>query len=89
MARKISDWVMTDCGAGAFRHYEGSDPDFIQNRVAFIEKTPRIRIRPAQTAFDGNDHMNWAERDFKGSGPESIESRAWCDAALKLFGYEV
>lgn len=84
MAKKISDWTMTECGCGVFRYFEGSDPDFIPNRVAVIEKTPRVRIRPAWATSKDKDFLNWAEGD-KGSGPSDMRSREWCDAVLKLF----
>jgi hypothetical protein len=96
---KITTWMMTEDGCGAFRMKVGGNPNNIQDRVAFIEKTPRIRIRPGHStehmspiSDDGwshYDYLNWAEAPFKGSGPESKESRDWCDSALVLFGYEL
>lgn len=93
---KVSDWIRGDnC---SFRIREGGNPNFIPDRVAFIEKTPRVRIRPAwgTTELEASrhirpgayDYLNWAD-GTKGSGPDSEASKAWCDAALKLFGYEL
>lgn len=93
---KVSDWILVEDGCGACRVIEGTDPNNIANRVAFIEKTPRIRIREAKVYhIDGNsvmapdDWMNWASGPMKGDGPEDEEARKWCDDALRLFGYEV
>ena len=100
---KVTDWMMDSDGIGAFRMVQGGDPENIGHRVAFIEKTPRVRIRPAHfrehrgTYEDGGEyveyhwaeHLDWAARDFKGSGADDPESRAWCDAMLKLLGYEL
>lgn len=100
--RRVGPWTLTEDGCGAYRAYFGTDGSLVKNRVAFIEKTPRIRIRdavvnvPAQlieaklVKDDCNlrdDAMNWAFRRFKGSGPEDQASRKWCDDALRLFGY--
>lgn len=83
---KIGPWQMTADGCGAFRSWLGADPESIRDRVAFIEKTPRIRVRDASRDNDDHtDYLNWASRQFKGDGPNDQESRDWCDAALKLF----
>lgn len=96
----LSPWVID--GHCAFRHILGTDPDKMCNRVAFIEKTPRVRIRP-WNEYDGDrqDHLNW-ESGPKGSGcsceesPEEKEaygfdlsSRNWCDRKLTVLGYKV
>ena len=78
--------------AGVTRICEGGDINDINDRVAFIEKTPRIRIRRCYKMEleqrRSKDYLNWAERDWKGDGPDDPESMKWCDDALKLFGYE-
>ncbi len=97
---KLSPWIEIeeDIGGakyitGAMRTYVGADPGRVCNRVAFIEKTPRIRIRSGDmhpaTKYDPEDHRNWAEGPFKGDGPQDPESRKWCDKALVLFGHEL
>lgn len=93
MTRKVGPWMQEtdDDGTllGMYRAFEGTDASIISNRVAFIEKTPRIRIRPL-SAFDRNpDFLNWASAPFKGNGPFDRKSMEWCDQALKLFGYDV
>lgn len=86
---KIGPWILVDAGCGAARVRLGGNVNFIKDRVAFIEKTPRIRIRDTYVENDDRDFLNWASGPFKGDGPEDQESRDWCDAALKLFGYEL
>lgn len=85
--KKVSAWILVD-GCSACRVLEGTDPGVIANRVAFIEKTPRIRINEARTTPD-DDWMNWAYGPMKGDGPEDEEARKWCDDALRSLGYEL
>lgn len=61
---KVSPWIIED-GYCAMRVLEGTDPSVIANRVAFIEKTPRVRVAP----FTNNeyDFRNWKQGP-KGSG---------------------
>ena len=84
---KVGPWIFEEnC---AMRVLEGTDHTQIKNRVAFIEKTPRIRIRPFfEYGHPAGDWVNWAS-GFKGSGPTDPESMKWCDDALVLFGYEI
>lgn len=98
---KISGWVS---GEGcAYRYVVGKDGTLAENRVAFIEKTPRIRIREdylgsTLTWSDSGDvayrerqwpeWLDWCSGD-KGDGPNDTESRAWCDGMLKALGYEL
>jgi len=83
---KLSAWVMQDhC---SMRYIVGTDPQQIENRFAFIEKTPRIRI----ASYTGDwleDYKNWEEGP-KGCAPEYGQyqpSRDWCDARLIEMGY--
>lgn len=93
---KVSEWIRGDnC---SFRIHLGGNPEFIPDRVAFIEKTPRVRIRPAWATDTidnslGNhtgslDYLNWAE-GYKGDGPDDENSKAWCDSMLLLLGYKL
>jgi len=98
---KLSPWIITD--THSMRVLLDSDPDVIANRVAFIEKTPRIRIRSDRLGRqhmhyeDGEEYihrhwpefLDWAEAPFKGSGPDDQKSMLWCDGMLKAFGYEL
>lgn len=84
---KVTEWITVEDGCGATRAILGKDPDLIENRVAFIEKTPRVRIRDMRFA-PGSDYLNWAS-GFRGDGPNDEESREWCDKMLALLGYEL
>jgi hypothetical protein len=71
---------------------EGGDPLNPQHRYALIEKTARIRIRPGSGGrykLDVFDFLNWATSPHRWSGPLDEEARAWCIAALHLFGHDV
>lgn len=84
---KIGPWQLVGCGAT--RVIIGGNINNIKDRYAFIEKTPRIRIRDVSKFDSHPDHLNWAARDYKGDGPLDQDARDWCDAALKIFGYEL
>lgn len=81
----LSPWI--DVEHCSLRCYAGTDPTDIANRVAFIEKTPRIRT--AAFTDTGNDWRGWVEGP-KGCGDECGRyepSRAWCDEQLRNLGY--
>lgn len=98
---KVSEWLVED-GYCAMRIIEGGDRENIGDRVAFIEKTPRVRVAP----FDGDtgscieSDNNWMQGP-KGCGGSDGEdpsnelygfyppSRNWCDAQLVKLGYEL
>ena len=81
---ELTDWINEDhC---SFRCIADSDPSIIANRVAFIEKTPRVRTSPFTEIGDCN---NWLEGP-KGSAPDYgryAPSRQWCDERLLSMGY--
>ena len=77
----------------------GGDPWKLEDRIAFIEKTPRVRIRHMErrdgityggmdphTPPELSDWLNWAS-GAKGRGPDDT-SRKWCVDMLKLLGWE-
>lgn len=98
----VSAWTPVENDDGSephccMRHVVGTDPNDVANRVAFIEKTPRVRIGSGLKP----DHLNWEEGP-KGRGGSSVfdetleqaevygyypPSRQWCDARLKELGY--
>lgn len=84
---RLGPWINEDhC---SMRCIEGTNPEIIANRVAFIEKTPRVRVARAESEFD--DWKGWHEGP-KGCGQECgryAPSREWCDEQLKLLGYEL
>lgn len=82
---KLTDWIIIDeyC---ATRVLEGTDSNKVENRVAFIEKTPRVRVAPFT---DVDDFKNW-KCGYKGSKYGMDEdSRKWCDTELLKLGYEL
>lgn len=100
---KLSKWTLTECSTGAFRYRAGTDGNDIDNRYAFIEKTPRIRIRESylgtEKHWDDNgvvysvdrrwpEFLDWCS-GTKGDGPCDPNSRKWCDTMLVALGYEL
>lgn len=94
---RLSPWTVYE-GYCAMRFVEGTDPNVVANRVAFIEKTARIRIHPFEHNPE-NDGLNW-EYGVRGrtcSHDEDVEraqaygfyppSREWCDRELHRLGY--
>lgn len=81
---ELSEWMVVDeyC---ATRVLKGTDHRKVENRVAFIEKTARVRVKPFT---EKDDSLNWWQAPFKGSymGFDQ-ESRDWCDKRLKGLGY--
>lgn len=95
----LSEWtpVPNDDGSEphcCMRYLLGTDQTVVANRIAFIEKTPRIRVGTGPV-----EQLNW-EQGPKGSGcsgDQSAEkeqrygfyppSREWCDQRLKELGY--
>jgi hypothetical protein len=88
---KTSPWIVD--GHCAIRVLNGSNSDQIKNRIAFIEKSPRIRL----SSYTGdNDYENWAygPKGSSGGNPEidltygfDPISRQWCDEQLTAIGY--
>lgn len=83
------------------RIVEGGDPNNIADRVAYIEKTPRVRVKPFSPRRPGDiteDNEAW-EQGPKGSGGNVSHggpiygryppSREWCDKRLVELGYEL
>lgn len=65
----LSNWI--DFEGYSMRIIEGSDQTKVANRVAFIEKTARVRIKPFTEV---NDFLNW----------ETVSKIGVCDLAKKL-----
>ena len=85
---KLSEWLMGTEENGddhcSMRVILDSDPSVIANRVAFIEKTPSVRV-------SDDPDVNW-EQGPKGCAPEYGKyqpSRDWCDVRLQELGYEL
>lgn len=109
---KLSPWVVepemyedgeeiyNENGFCCFRYIIGTDPNKIENRVAFIEKTPRVRMRKFNPKNPNDDFKRWFQ-GHKGSGgsdghiPENQlygydpKSRQWCDIMLINMGWDL
>jgi hypothetical protein len=88
---KLSKWL-TISGHCSMRIIEGSDPQDVANRYAFIEKTPRVRIKPFDYEAPAYDFRNWLQDAGGGHSPEYGEyelARQWCDEQLLTMGYEL
>lgn len=99
--KTLSNWiVLDDC---LMRVLKGTDPENVSNRVAFIEKTPRVRIPTNKLSkeipyIDNYKGCESVEGNFWISGvkgdcydPETLEdtqSLLWSDNMLTLLGYE-
>lgn len=92
---RVSAWLQDpDAAHCCMRIIEGGDPHRVADRVAFIEKTPRVRVAPYTD--EDSDFHNW-QSGPKGSGGGDPardltygydpQSRAWCDARLREMGY--
>lgn len=101
---KVTPWLVDEqvphC---CLRRVEGGDPNSLADRVAFIEKTPRVRIAPLTPAgsFIGDhnaDKNNWQGGPKGAGGPDGDipanqlygfypPSREWCDKRLVELGY--
>lgn len=82
---KLSDWIIIDEDC-ATKVIFGTDPSKVENRVAFIERSPRVRVK-AFTEVD--DFENW---EFGNKGDDygmDEESRKWCDEKLIKLGYKL
>ena len=93
--KELSNWIMIDhC---ATRIVKDGDVNNISNRVAFIEKTPRVRINRYKYGVEvgdgsgiiGQQRDAWLQGN-KGSSDygRDVDSRKWCDDMLKLLGWE-
>ena len=93
---KVTGWIIHE-GYCAFRMVEGGDPESVADRVAFIEKSARVRIAPYTDIH--TDYLNWEGvcRGTGGSGDHEAqlqygfdpECREACDEALVKMGYEL
>lgn len=98
---KVSPWIVVD-GYCAARIVEGGDVNKTADRVAFIEKTPRVRMKPfdgeAGSLFESNDNWHCGPKGCGGADGDNPDnelygfyppSREWCDNALRKMGYEL
>jgi hypothetical protein len=86
--QRLSPWTEVPDTAGKcwMRFLEGTDPSDVANRVAFIEKTARVRL--AEMTDPGTDSMNWFAGP-KGADGNDQRVRDWCDEHLVELGYSL
>ena len=98
----LSDWIMDEEDCCAMRIYKGGDPEKVADRVAFIEKTPRVRVSPASGSEAyvqvNGDSVHGSHKTVEvwiyGGNHRSSEygknedAREWCDQMLKVLGHE-
>jgi hypothetical protein len=68
------------------RYIEGTDPNVVANRVAFIEKTPRVRVQLCTN--EQEDWRNW-HCGWKGEDGWDKVAQGWCDSHLQTLCYDV
>lgn len=93
---KLSNWIVVD-GYCAARIIEGGDIDAVADRVAFIEKSPRVRTAPYSTFWADGKKWEVGPKGCGGNIEENGEtiygyyqpSRDWCDEQLIEMGYEL
>lgn len=93
---ELSEWIVID-GYCATRIIKDGDPENVKDRVAFIEKTPRVRLKKNKYIIEKeNDWLcDSAKTDAwvygaKGTSEYGMDedSRKWCDNMLVLLGWE-
>lgn len=91
--KKLTPWISGD--GCAYRLLSGAE-DKPYNRIAFIERTPRVKLVAGSYSVS-IDETDMAARSANvngwicgpsGNGPDDLESRDWCDSMLNLLGYE-
>lgn len=83
MNTKLTPWILRD--GFAMRCISDTDQENIGNRVALIEKTPRVRVLP----YSNNglyDSAAWLQGP-QGTGPDDARAQIWCDQQLRNMGY--
>jgi hypothetical protein len=84
---KVSEWLPVPDSECFMRVIEGTDPSVVANRVAFIEKTPRVRVKPWT---EEDDWKNWQQGPKGGLDyGKDNNSRVWCNHRLPELGYQI
>lgn len=82
----LSPWIIVD-KYYATRIVKGGDVDCIADRVAFIEKSPRIRVKAAPNRNDICEPLDHWWYGAKREDGFDKESRMWADEKLIELGY--
>ena len=85
--KELSEWIVIDGYCGT-RVLKGSDHNVVDNRIAFIEKTPRI-FNGTEWIYGPKGSGGAYTEDHEKLGQYGFdpESREWCDIELKKLGY--
>lgn len=93
--KELSNWMIVD-GYCATRIIVGGKVENVSDRVAFIEKTPRVRIPKNKYCVEFSEGIGglgqktdaWVSGE-KGSSEYGLDedSRKWCDQMLILLGW--
>ena len=88
-SKKLSKWIKVE-GHCWTRIVEGGDYNNISDRVAFIEKSPRVRTGRDEVFDFLNDTKHWRFETIKDKNYDStISEKDWCDRELRIMGYEL
>ena len=95
--KRLSDWIIFE-GYCLIRIKKYGDINNVEDRITFIEKTPRIQILKDQLHYGWNGDFatdkpksdNFFISGNKGDcyTKEDRESCKWCDDMLTLLGWE-
>lgn len=98
MDKKTTPWIIV-AGYCATRYLADADHTNPANRIAFIEKTPRVRIAAFTNADEDSDKWFYGPKGQGGGWDEDHEkegnygfhpeSRQWCDRQLIDLGYTI
>ncbi len=94
--KQLSDWIIINENC-ATRIKLGGDADNVADRIAFIEKTPRVRISSNRYGVEIDGGWGgvrglftdaWLSGEKGSDYGFDINSRKWCDDILVLLGWE-
>ena len=85
MKKIAGPWQLFD-GFCSMRVLLDQEPT-LENRVAFIEKTPRVRVQPFTTNDAETTKWSYGYKGEPYAHDQHREERAWCDQQLLNMGY--
>lgn len=85
---ELSDWMPDPENPHCFmRIIKGGNPLEIRDRVAFIEKTPRVRTQKFTSTLRDYDKWDYGPSGCAPDYGTWQPSRDWCDTQLRALGY--
>jgi len=85
---ELTEWIVVD-GFCATRILVGGDVNNIDDRIAFIEKTPRVRVNQNEWEFGPKGKGGCIEIEGQTIYGFYQPSRDWCDERLTEMGYKL